>query len=275
MPLVGSFFLSTKPGQGGLGRAGDRSSSQPPATRFASSRSGPRARETAGFRKWLRREGAGKKAKADPSHVRASEEGPRQEVRGRDFVVPRHRPRSRATKSDKEAGEGAWRPWLSPSLRRTSGVAYIWSRAMGRDRGVCSRCDAMKYIEFERFIEKELPAQECAKNSRAATPREAISASRRLQTISHPRQLVALTTFSDLVLEARAKALEDARAAGMAADPTPLANGGTGAHAYADAVAVLSGFRIEPDCRSWHDDLQLADRASARRAHIRDDKRFQ
>ena len=41
-----------------------------------------------------------------------------------------------------------------------------------------------------------------------------------------PRQLVALTTFSDLVLEARAKALEDAKAAGMDPDPTPLADSG-------------------------------------------------
>ena len=53
-----------------------------------------------------------------------------------------------------------------------------------------------------------------------------------------PRQLVALTTFSDLVLEVRAKALEDARAAGMTPNPTPLADGGTGAQAYADALAV-------------------------------------
>ena len=56
-----------------------------------------------------------------------------------------------------------------------------------------------------------------------------------------PRQLVALTTFSDLVLEARANALEDARAAGMASDPTPLAEGGAGANAYADAVAFYAG----------------------------------
>ena len=39
------------------------------------------------------------------------------------------------------------------------------------------------------------------------------------------RQLVALTTFSDLVLKARAKALEEAMAAGMDPDPTPLAPG--------------------------------------------------
>jgi putative DNA methylase len=60
-----------------------------------------------------------------------------------------------------------------------------------------------------------------------------------------PRQLVALTTFSDLVLEARAKALEDARAAGMAPDPTPLADGGTGAQAYADALAVYLACAVD------------------------------
>ena len=37
-----------------------------------------------------------------------------------------------------------------------------------------------------------------------------------------PRQLVALTTFSDLVAEARKKALADALAAGLPADPTAL-----------------------------------------------------
>ena len=58
------------------------------------------------------------------------------------------------------------------------------------------------------------------------------------------RQLVALTTFSDLVGEARAKVLADARAAGRAPDPTPLAEGGSGAQAYADAVAVYLAFAL-------------------------------
>lgn len=57
-----------------------------------------------------------------------------------------------------------------------------------------------------------------------------------------PRQLVALTTFSDLVGAAREKALADALAAGMPDDPTPLAEGGTGATAYADAVATYLAF---------------------------------
>ncbi|GIL05457.1 MAG: hypothetical protein BroJett031_19770 [Betaproteobacteria bacterium] len=57
-----------------------------------------------------------------------------------------------------------------------------------------------------------------------------------------PRQLVALTTFSDLVAEARERAKRDALAAGMADDGKPLREGGTGAAAYAEAVAVYLTF---------------------------------
>jgi putative DNA methylase len=53
-----------------------------------------------------------------------------------------------------------------------------------------------------------------------------------------PRQLVALTTFSDLVKEAREKVKADAVKAGMADNGKPLVEGGTGTQAYADAVAV-------------------------------------
>ena len=58
------------------------------------------------------------------------------------------------------------------------------------------------------------------------------------------RQLVALTTFSDLVVEAREKVLADALAAGMEADAPRLADGGTGAQAYADAVATYLGLGL-------------------------------
>jgi putative DNA methylase len=57
-----------------------------------------------------------------------------------------------------------------------------------------------------------------------------------------PRQLVALTTFSELVSEAREKVKADAVAAGMADDGLPLNEGGTGATAYADAVATYLTF---------------------------------
>ncbi len=53
-----------------------------------------------------------------------------------------------------------------------------------------------------------------------------------------PRQLVALTTFSDLVGEVRDHVAHDARAAGMSEDARGLDAGGTGAVAYAEAVGV-------------------------------------
>lgn len=54
-----------------------------------------------------------------------------------------------------------------------------------------------------------------------------------------PRQLVALTTFSDLVGEARERVKKDALAAGTLPDDNrSLDQGGTGPTAYADAVAV-------------------------------------
>jgi putative DNA methylase len=57
------------------------------------------------------------------------------------------------------------------------------------------------------------------------------------------RQLVALTTFSDLVAEAREKVNHDALAAGLP-DGERLENGGNGATAYADAVATLIALSI-------------------------------
>ena len=57
-----------------------------------------------------------------------------------------------------------------------------------------------------------------------------------------PRQLVALTTFSDLVPEAITRIRADALAAGMADDGRGLDAGGKGATAYAEAVGVYLGF---------------------------------
>ena len=59
-----------------------------------------------------------------------------------------------------------------------------------------------------------------------------------------PRQLVALTTFSDLVGEARERIRQDALAAGWPDDDIPLDQGGTGARAYAEAVSVYLGMTV-------------------------------
>lgn len=52
------------------------------------------------------------------------------------------------------------------------------------------------------------------------------------------RQLVALTTFSDLLAEAKERVLDDAVAAKLLDDSASLANGGIGANAYSQAVCI-------------------------------------
>jgi len=59
-----------------------------------------------------------------------------------------------------------------------------------------------------------------------------------------PRQLVSLTTFSDLVSEVIAKAKADALATGMAEDGRELEAGGDGPAAYGEAVGVYLGFVV-------------------------------
>jgi putative DNA methylase len=66
-----------------------------------------------------------------------------------------------------------------------------------------------------------------------------------------PRQLVALTTFSDLVGEAMQHLRRDAAAAGLHDDGKPLRDGGTGAPAYSEAVGVYLAFAIDKAANMW------------------------
>jgi putative DNA methylase len=59
------------------------------------------------------------------------------------------------------------------------------------------------------------------------------------------RQLVALTTFSDLVSGACDRVRRDALDAGLSNDDCPLRDGGTGSMAYAEAVGVYLAFAID------------------------------
>lgn len=65
------------------------------------------------------------------------------------------------------------------------------------------------------------------------------------------RQLVALTTFSDLVSEARVRISADAIAASLSNDEKFLRDGGTGATAYAEAVGVYLAFTADKACDYW------------------------
>jgi putative DNA methylase len=65
------------------------------------------------------------------------------------------------------------------------------------------------------------------------------------------RQLTALNAFSDLVSQATQKVQLDAVAAGMPDDAVRLTDGGVGATAYADALAVYLGFGSSRASDAW------------------------
>lgn len=58
------------------------------------------------------------------------------------------------------------------------------------------------------------------------------------------RQLYALSTFSDLISQIHERIEQDSIKAGLLDDGTPLHQGGTGARAYADAVAIYLALAI-------------------------------
>lgn len=65
------------------------------------------------------------------------------------------------------------------------------------------------------------------------------------------RQLVALTTFSDLVQRARDRVKNDASTSGMVDDDKSLDQNGAGATAYADAVGVYLAFAVDKGANYW------------------------
>ena len=66
------------------------------------------------------------------------------------------------------------------------------------------------------------------------------------------RQLVALTTFSDLVQEALKQVLKDSQKAGMPNDGIGINDGGKAANAYADAVATYLAFAVDKCTDYWN-----------------------
>ncbi len=65
------------------------------------------------------------------------------------------------------------------------------------------------------------------------------------------RQLVALATFGDLIIEAREKIRKDAVAAGMLDDGVGYDNGGSGASAYAEVISVYLSFAVDKGANYW------------------------
>lgn len=65
------------------------------------------------------------------------------------------------------------------------------------------------------------------------------------------RQLTALNTFSDLLIEVQEDALKRAVQAGYGDDLTPLEQDGRGAKAYAEAVSVYLAFAVDRSADYW------------------------
>ena len=65
------------------------------------------------------------------------------------------------------------------------------------------------------------------------------------------RQLVSLTTFSDLVAEAQELVRQDAVAAGLADEGMALRHGGLSSMAYAEAVGVYLAFAVDKGANYW------------------------
>ena len=66
-----------------------------------------------------------------------------------------------------------------------------------------------------------------------------------------PRQLVALTTFSDLVKEAMERVRREAAVAGLPDDDRPLREGGIGATAYTEAVGTFLSLAVGRSANYW------------------------
>jgi putative DNA methylase len=88
----------------------------------------------------------------------------------------------------------------------------------------------------------------------------------------NPRQLVALTTFSDLVQEAREQVKQDAIKAGLPDDGKSLDKLGTGATAYADAVGIYMAITVSKQANRtctisfWDNTSQKIQQAFGRQA---------
>ncbi|MGO5254425.1 MULTISPECIES: DUF1156 domain-containing protein [unclassified Collinsella] len=109
----------------------------------------------------------------------------------------------------------------------------------------------------------------------ASNPRDFKTPNYGLATFSQlftNRQLTALTTFSALVGEAQKKAEADAVAAGLADDSVGLADGGTGARAYGEAIGVYLAFVVDKltdyhsSICSWHSSRELIRNVFGRQA---------
>jgi putative DNA methylase len=84
------------------------------------------------------------------------------------------------------------------------------------------------------------------------------------------RQLVALTSFSDLINEAWEHAFNDAKSAGLLDDRKGIAESGRGAQAYADGIATYLAMAIDRGANIWSSlSSWMSDRGAMRETFAR------
>ena len=145
-----------------------------------------------------------------------------------------------------------------------SAIPFKYIRAEGLERRHATRLMAV-VAEGERartYLPSAPEAEEAAKVPRLDVSLGAIHVNPRdfktpgygittWEELFTPRQLMALTTFSNLLGEVAEQARSDASAAGLAANGMRLSEGGRGADAYADAVVTYLAFAIDKCADYW------------------------
>ena len=94
-----------------------------------------------------------------------------------------------------------------------------------------------------------LPEQEMPKNPRWFSP--PLYGMDKFGDLFTPRQLVALTTFSDLIQEAREKVIVDAKVTDISQSNKFMTDRDAGAIAYADAVATYLALAVDRSSDYW------------------------
>lgn len=112
----------------------------------------------------------------------------------------------------------------------------------GRERIFISPSSEIEDLGL-RARPKWKPELEISGNTRAFSP--PLYGMKTFGDLFTARQLIALTTYSELVKEACKKAIGDALEAGIPNDGKPLRDGGNGAVAYAEAVGLYLAFCLD------------------------------
>jgi putative DNA methylase len=155
------------------------------------------------------------------------------------------------------------------ALAGRSGQALMSTICKGPRRRVYLPPDAAQLAAAQVAAPAESVDGEIATNPRWFSPPAYGLA--RFADLFTGRQLLALTTFSDLVAEARDRVFADAVAAGMPADGRP-GSGGPAAGAYADAVATYLGMSVSrgsdymSSITTWHSKNEQIRNVFARQA---------